>query len=107
VKGPAKAKVKVETTADAQGLLSQKLDAMLKDAKIDGELMASLGNSIKKFESLLKELFLLLTELLLLKKYSEELTTAAAQMESLNSLYKSIKALQEMLKSMKKLLKIT
>jgi hypothetical protein len=30
-----------------QGLLSQKLDAMLKDAKIDGELMASLGNSIK------------------------------------------------------------
>jgi hypothetical protein len=37
VKGPAKAKAKVETTADAQGLLSQKLDAMLKDAKIDGE----------------------------------------------------------------------
>jgi hypothetical protein len=30
-------------------MLSQKLDAMLKDAKIDGELMASLGNSIKKF----------------------------------------------------------
>jgi hypothetical protein len=28
-------------------MLSQKLDAMLKDAKIDGELMSSLGNSIK------------------------------------------------------------
>jgi hypothetical protein len=54
VKGPAKAKAKVETTADAQGLLSQKLDAMLKDAKIDGELMASLGNSIKNFESAAK-----------------------------------------------------
>jgi hypothetical protein len=37
---------------------------------------------------LLKVLLLLLTELLLPKKYSEELTTAAAQMESLNSLYK-------------------
>jgi hypothetical protein len=63
VKGPA-AKAKVETTADAQGLLSQKLDAMLKDA--DGELMASLGNSIKILNQLLK-LFLLLMELLLLK----------------------------------------
>jgi gliding motility-associated protein GldL len=31
----------------SQGMLSQKLDAMLKDAKIDGELMSSLGNSIK------------------------------------------------------------
>jgi gliding motility-associated protein GldL len=38
---------KVETPADTQGLLSQKLDAMLKEAKIDGELMSSLGNSIK------------------------------------------------------------
>jgi gliding motility-associated protein GldL len=34
VKGPAKAKAKVETTADAQGLLSQKLDAMLKMLKL-------------------------------------------------------------------------
>jgi hypothetical protein len=33
VKGPAKAKA-VETTADAQGLLSQKLDAMLKMLKL-------------------------------------------------------------------------
>jgi membrane protein insertase Oxa1/YidC/SpoIIIJ len=52
------------------------------------ELMASLGNSIKILNLLLKVLLLLLTELLLQKKYSEELTTAAAQMESLNSLYK-------------------
>jgi hypothetical protein len=66
VKGPAKAKAKLKL-ADAQGLLSQKLDAMLKDAKIDGELMASLGNSIKNLNLLLKELLLLLMELLLLK----------------------------------------
>jgi hypothetical protein len=37
-------------------MLSQKLDAMLKDAKIDGELMSSLGNSIKNFESAAKVL---------------------------------------------------
>jgi len=46
--GEAKAKDKKENPAEAQGLLSQKLDNMLKEAKIDGELMASLGNSIKR-----------------------------------------------------------
>jgi hypothetical protein len=35
-------------------LLSQKLDNMLKEAKVDGELMSSLGNSIKNFESAAK-----------------------------------------------------
>jgi hypothetical protein len=40
---------------------------MLKDAKIDGELMASLGNSIKILNLLLKVLLLLLTVLLLKK----------------------------------------
>ncbi|MDP2160229.1 MAG: gliding motility protein GldL, partial [Flavobacterium sp.] len=39
---------------DAQSLLSQKLDAMLKEAKLDGELMSSLGNSIRNFESAAK-----------------------------------------------------
>jgi gliding motility-associated protein GldL len=42
--------------APAEAMLSQKLDAMLKDAKIDGELMSSLGNSIKNFESAAKVL---------------------------------------------------
>ena len=84
--GPKKAKV--ETPSDAQGLLSQKLDAMLKDAKIDGELMASLGNSIKNFESAAKGIAPTVDSIASTKKYSEELTLAAAQMESLNSLYK-------------------
>lgn len=84
--GPKKAKV--ETTTDAQGLLSQKLDVMLKDAKIDGELMASLGNSIKNFESAAKGIAPTVDSIASTKKYSEELTLAAAQMESLNSLYK-------------------
>ncbi|MDI1304068.1 MAG: gliding motility protein GldL [bacterium] len=84
--GPKKAKV--ETPSDAQGLLSQKLDAMLKDAKIDGELMASLGSSIKNFESAAKGIAPTVDSIASTKKYSEELTLAAAQMESLNSLYK-------------------
>jgi gliding motility-associated protein GldL len=84
--GPKKAKI--ETPSDAQGLLSQKLDAMLKDAKIDGELMASLGNSIKNFESAAKGIAPTVDSIASTKKYSEELTLAAAQMESLNSLYK-------------------
>jgi gliding motility-associated protein GldL len=73
---------------DAQGMLSQKLDAMLKDAKIDGELMASLGSSIKNFESAAKGIAPTVDSINSTKKYSEELTLAAAQMESLNSLYK-------------------
>jgi len=80
---------KVEApTEDAQGLLSKKLDAMLKDAKIDGELMSSLGNSIKNFESAAKAISPTVDSIASTKKYSEELTLAAAQMESLNSLYK-------------------
>jgi gliding motility-associated protein GldL len=43
-----------EAVSDSQGMLSQKLDAMLKDAKIDGELMSSLGNSIKNLSQLQK-----------------------------------------------------
>ena len=81
-------KLKEETPSEAQGLLSQKLDAMLKDAKIDGELMSSLGNSIKNFEAAAKSIAPTAESMASTKKYSEELTLAAAQMESLNSLYK-------------------
>ena len=81
-------KAKVETTGDAQGLLSQKLDSLLKEAKIDGELMSSLGNSIKNFESAAKGIAPTVDSIAGQKKYSEELSVAAAQMESLNSLYK-------------------
>ncbi|MFH7004172.1 type IX secretion system motor protein PorL/GldL [Flavobacterium bizetiae] len=79
---------KVETPVDAQGLLSQKLDVMLKEAKIDGELMASLGNSIKNFEGAAKAISPTVDSIAGQKKYAEEMSMAAAQMESLNSLYK-------------------
>lgn len=87
--GEAKPKdAKKEDPKEAQGLLSQKLDNLLKEAKIDGELMASLGNSIKNFESAAKGISPTVDSIASQKKYSEELTLAAAQLESLNSLYK-------------------
>lgn len=73
---------------DAQGLLSQKLDEMLKGAKIDSELMSSLGDSIRSFEGAAKGIAPTAEAMTSTKKYSEEMALAAAQMESLNSLYK-------------------
>jgi gliding motility-associated protein GldL len=71
-----------------QGLLSKKLDDLLKDARIDGELLASLGDSIKNFEGAAKNMSSTVDSIEATKKYGEELSLAAAQMESLNSLYK-------------------
>lgn len=81
-------KGKKEEPKDPEGLLSKKLDELLKDAKIDSELMSSLGESIKNFEGAAKNLSPTVDSIAATKKYGEELSLAAAQMESLNSLYK-------------------
>jgi gliding motility-associated protein GldL len=81
-KGPKK-----EEAKDAQGLLSQKLDQMLKDAKVDSALMESLGNSIKNFEGAAKAISPTVDSVASTKKYAEEMTKAATQLETLNSLY--------------------
>ena len=73
---------------EAEGLLSKKLDGLLKDAKIDSELFSNLGESIKSFEGAAKNLQPTTDSITSQKKYSEELSLAAAQMESLNNLYK-------------------
>ncbi|WP_340199923.1 gliding motility protein GldL [Ascidiimonas sp. W6] len=73
---------------DAEGLLSKKLDNLLKDARIDSELMSSLGESIRNFEGAAKNMSPTVDAISSTKKYSEELSLAASQMESLNSLYK-------------------
>ena len=77
-----------EGKENAQGLLSKKLDELLKEAKIDGELISSLGESIRGFEGAAKNMSSTVDSIEASKKYGEELTLAAAQMESLNSLYK-------------------
>ncbi len=83
-----KTKDKINTPKNAESLLSKKLDELLKDAQIDGELMASLGDSIKNFEGAAKNLNPTIDSMAATQKYGEELSLAAAQMESLNSLYK-------------------
>lgn len=81
-------KAKAAEDAEAQGLLSKKLDEMLKDARIDSELMNSLSTSIRSFEGAAKGMAPTAEAMSSTKKYSEEMALAAAQMESLNSLYK-------------------
>ena len=73
---------------EAEGILGRKLDELLKEANIDSELFSSLGESIKSFEGAAKNMAPTTDAIQHTKKYSEELSHAAAQMESLNSLYK-------------------
>ena len=86
--GEANNKSNKKEVEEAQGLLSQKLDVMLKEAKIDGELMSSLGSSIRNFEGAAKSISPTVEAMSSQRKYAEEMSMAAAQMESLNSLYK-------------------
>lgn len=83
-----KKEAKKEDPKEAEGLLSQKLDNLLKEAKIDADLMSSLGNSIRNFEGAAKGIAPTVDAIASTKKYSEEMNMAAAQMESLNGLYK-------------------
>ena len=72
---------------DAQSMLSQKLDDMLKEAKLDAGLMQSLGEGIKNFRGAAENIAPAVDSIAATNKYSEQLSLAAAQMESLNSLY--------------------
>ncbi len=73
---------------DAEGMLSQKLDAMLKDAKLDANLMSSLSSSIEGFKGAADAIQPAVDSIASTKKYSEQMSLAASQMEGLNSLYK-------------------
>ncbi len=86
--GQSSGKNQVKEAQEAEGLLSRKLDTLLKEAGVDAELMNSLGESIRNFEDAAKGIAPTADAMESTQKYSEELSTAAAQMESLNSLYK-------------------
>ena len=73
---------------EAEASLSAKLDNLLKEAGVDANLMESLGESIRNFEGAAKSIAPTTDAMESTKKYSEEMVHAAAQMESLNSLYK-------------------
>lgn len=85
---PREAKKSSASNEDADGLLSKKLDNILKEAKVDAQLMNSLSESIKGFESAAKSISPTIDSVGATKKYAEEMSLAASQMESLNSLYK-------------------
>tara|TARA_R110001583_G_scaffold163880_1_gene316332 strand:+ start:16135 stop:16770 length:636 start_codon:yes stop_codon:yes gene_type:complete len=73
---------------ESQSLLSQKLDTMLKEAKLDVGLMESLGESIQNFKGAAENIAPAVDSIAATNRYSEQMSMAAAQMESLNSLYK-------------------
>lgn len=73
---------------EAEVSLSRKLDDLLKEAGVDASLMQSLGSSIRNFEGAAKGIAPTVDAMESTRKYSEEMVQAAAQMESLNSLYK-------------------
>lgn len=78
----------IEENKETEASLSKKLDDMLREAKIDANLMTSLGESIRNFEGAAKGIAPTVDAMASQRKYSEELTMAAAQMETLNNLYK-------------------
>jgi len=85
----AEAKERYAPNPDAEGILSKKLDSLLKEAQIDVALMESLGSSIKNFEDAARNIAPTSTAIDSTERYSEELQNAAKQMEALNNLYKS------------------
>ena len=79
-------KAKGAKQENPEGILTKKLDSLLKEAKIDGALVTSLGDSIRNLNSTASEMG---GSQGASQKYSEEMAKAAAQMESINSLYKA------------------
>ena len=71
---------------NAEGILTKKLDGLLKEAKIDGALVTSLGDSIRDLNSAAVGMG---GSAGASEKYNDQMAQAAAQMESINSLYKA------------------
>ena len=77
-----------EKEEDTQGLLAQKLDTLLQEAKIDVSLMESLGSSMKNFQGAAEGLSAASESISSTNSYNEQMSLAATQMETLNNLYK-------------------
>jgi gliding motility-associated protein GldL len=80
--------ITVEEKVGAEGLLSQKLDTLLQEANIDSALMEGLGTSMKNFQGAAEGLSAASESISSTNKYNEQVSMAAAQMETLNNLYK-------------------
>jgi hypothetical protein len=84
--GAASSKSNDASQESAEGLLTKKLDSLLKEAKIDGALVTSLGDSIRDLNSAAVSMG---GSAGASEKYNDQMAQAAAQMESINSLYKA------------------
>ena len=71
----------------AQGMLSQKLDNLLKEAHLDKELISNLGDSIRNFKGAAEGLSVVSKTISTTNKYNDQMSLASVQMESLNGLY--------------------
>lgn len=66
---------------------TQELDNMLTEAKIDGELMQSLGDGMRRLSDTAGQLSTTVDAAGATQEYSDQLSSAAKNMESLNALY--------------------
>ena len=79
-----------ETSSESVGLngmLSQKLDSLLKEAQLDSKLISSLGTNIKSFHTAAEGLTVASESISSTAKYNEQIELAATQMKSLTGLY--------------------
>ena len=72
---------------DAQGLLSQKLDDLLLEANLDAEKMSRLSESISNFAGAAEGMKPATDTIAASNRYAEQLSVAAIELESLNSMY--------------------
>ena len=76
-----------EEIKDPEGLLSQKLDTMLEEANLDSDKMSRLANSIQNFAGAAENIAPAADSITASTRYSEQLSIAAIELESLNSMY--------------------
>tara|TARA_B100001564_G_scaffold105437_1_gene87219 strand:+ start:98295 stop:98912 length:618 start_codon:yes stop_codon:yes gene_type:complete len=69
-----------------EGILTKKLDTLLKEAKIDGELVKSLGQNIKNLNETASSMD---GSAGASQRYTDQMAKATEQMESINSIYKA------------------
>ncbi|MBS9766903.1 MAG: gliding motility protein GldL [Flavobacteriaceae bacterium] len=87
------------TTDEAQSMLSQKLDDMLREARLDANLIQNLTNNLQNFKGATENIQPMIDSIASSNKYSQQISMAATQLETLNSAYKT--QMEESLKQAK------
>ena len=80
-------KVRSVQTSELDVTLSEKLDKMLEDAKLDVSLLERLKSGIDKFSASVDQINSTVDVSAATTKYNDQLTLAASNLESMNALY--------------------